>query len=200
MNKIHIQSELEQTSHCLCGCDLTLHCSMMQTSRKPRTCFTIVQKAQTLDLLDEFNAMQIASLKIKKKKGEELVVFHQQKDIADHYGVGKSTISNLSWLSDESKHNIRQEHAAILKNNLDQNRARLQVSELFSCFRLIVDISLNCFSFVSRVHSQLRFGIVFVAEQDGGCWGPCSVALLKEKAKTIAGKVVEEYKDCGAYT
>ena len=155
LNKIHIQSELEQTSHCLCGCDMTLHCSMMQTSRKPRTCFTIVQKAQALDLLDELNAKQIASLKIKKKKGEEVVVFHQQKDIADHYGVGKSTISNLSGLSDESKHNIRQEAAAILKNNLDQNRARLQVSELFSCFRLLVDISLPCFSFVSRVHSQL---------------------------------------------
>ena len=70
LNKIHIQSELEQSSHCLCGCDMTLHCSMMQTSRKPRTCFTIVQKAQALDLLDELNAKQIASLKIKKKKGE----------------------------------------------------------------------------------------------------------------------------------
>ena len=88
MNKIHIQSELEQTSHCLCGCNMTLHCSMMQTSRKPRTCFTIIQKAQVLDLLDKLNAKQMPRSKIKKKK-EEVVVFHQQKYIADHYGVGK---------------------------------------------------------------------------------------------------------------
>ena len=67
----------------------------------------------------------------------------------------KSSISNLSGLSDESKHNIRQEAAAVLKKNMDQNRSRLQGSELLSCFRLIVDISLPCFSFVCRVQSQL---------------------------------------------
>ena len=61
----------------------------------------------------------------------------------------------LESLQDESKHNICEEAAAILKNNLDQNRAMLQVSELFSCFRLLVDISLPCFSFVRWVHFHI---------------------------------------------
>ena len=58
--------------------------------KKAASCFSIVQKAQFLDLHDELNAKQIASLKIKMKKGEEVVVFHQQKDIVDHYGDGES--------------------------------------------------------------------------------------------------------------
>ena len=108
--------------------------------RKKRTTFTLVDKAQALDLLDELEENGVAVLKLadkskkkKKKSSAEVKVFKSKKEIGDHYNVGKSTISGLVGLSDERKQKIRERAASIKKNHLDEKSSRLQVIFAFGC-------------------------------------------------------------------
>lgn len=102
---------------------------------KQRTKFSIVHKAEALDLLDELEAKGSCALSVSRKKkrkrrrveGTEVLVFHTKKEIADHYKVKKSTISNLVALSGDQKEAIRQKAAQIKQNNLNAEQSRLQV-------------------------------------------------------------------------
>ena len=106
--------------------------------RKKRTTFTIVDKAQALDLLDALEENGTAVLKLdekskkkKKKYPAQCKVFTSKKEIGLHYNVGKSTISGLVGLPDETKQKIRERAASIKKNRLDEKYSRLQVVVAF---------------------------------------------------------------------
>ena len=70
-----------------------------------------------------------------------------------------------------------------------------------NCFHVLIFLSAILwlvFFLLAGFIPSFRFGIVFVALQDRE--RSVYIALLKEKAKSIAGKVVEGYKDCSADT
>ena len=86
-----------------------------------------------LDLLDDCSLKGHCSLKVQKggkKKIEEVLVFHRQDEIANHYGVGKQTISNLANSGEEEKSKIRQDAA------MNPKKSTIQVHHRFGCFLL----------------------------------------------------------------
>jgi len=170
-------------------------------SRKKRTTFTLVDKAQALDLLDELEENGVAVLKIedkskkKKKKASraEVKVFKSKQEIGDHYNVGKSTISGLVSLSDERKQNIRERAASIKKNHL--------VFRLFLLFLFCSSFAFGCIA--EFIASSCQSGFFPFLEEPLYAWicktrlagVPLTVALVKENMLKLKDQYLEKFED-----
>ena len=129
---------------------------------KRRTKFPLVQKAEALNLLDKLAEKGVCSLKLERKKkskrlpsGPAVLVFRSKQEIAAHYHVKPSAISNLIALDDEKKKDILEQAEKIKKFNLKAEKSRMQVLELFDLFCLfpnVIFLSRKVILLISKRH------------------------------------------------